>query len=74
MPELTIKLDRYLMKRLRFQSKQHGRSNEDEAREILRQELTDLGTAIRRRFARVGGIELDIPPRGPERPLPTFDD
>jgi antitoxin FitA len=73
-PKVTIKLDSYLMKRLRLQAKQHGRTEEGEVREILRQELTDLGAEIQRRFARFGGVELDLPPRGPARPLPTFDD
>lgn len=51
---------------------------EEEAREILRIELAkptpkvartgkDLVDAIRRRFAPYGGVELEIPPRGPIR-------
>ena len=34
----------------------------------------DLGTAIHRRFAALGGIELEIPPRQfSNREIPTFD-
>lgn len=52
---------------------------EQEAREILKNELgkpllgkppqtgRDLVEAIRRRFAPYGGVELEIPPRGPIR-------
>jgi hypothetical protein len=35
----------------------------------------DLGTAIHRRFAALGGVDLEIPPRTfSTRPLPTFDE
>ena len=47
---------------------------EQEAREILQSALSkspqtgeDLYKAIRRRFAPLGGVELEIPPRGPIR-------
>ena len=82
MASLTIrKLDDILKTQLRLRAAKNGRSMEDEARKILRAALTqdeaeevDLGTAIRRRFARFGNVELDIPPRGPARPLPRFDE
>ena len=52
----------------------HGCSMEQEAREILKSALSqpeeqpkDLVEAIRRRFAKYGGVELNIPPRGPIR-------
>ena len=44
---------------------------EQEAREILRSALSepeeqpDLAEAIRRRFAKYGGVDLKIPPREP---------
>jgi plasmid stability protein len=44
---------------------------EQEAREILKtalnqpEEQPDLAEAIRRRFAKYGGVELKIPPREP---------
>ena len=53
---------------------------EDEARDILRTALNhqtptqkDLATAINSRFASLGGVELDIPPRSPMRQPPRFD-
>ena len=52
----------------------HGRSMEQEAREILKAAVSepegqpkDLVEAIRRRFAKYGGVDLHIPPRGPIR-------
>jgi hypothetical protein len=32
----------------------------------------ELADAIRRRFAPLGGVELEIPPRGPGRAPPRF--
>jgi plasmid stability protein len=81
MASLTVRnLDERLKKKLRLRAANNGRSMEEEARKILQAALgerkhdVDLGTAIRRRFARFGNVELDIPPRGPARPLPTFDE
>ena len=61
-------------RKLRIRAAQHGRSMEQEAREILQCELSktpqtgkDLVAAIRRRFAPLGGVDLEIPPRGPIR-------
>ena len=80
MASITIRnLDDELKKRLRVRSAQHGRSMEDEARDILRVALAterptpaDLGQAIHRRFSALGGIELTIPPREPMREPPDF--
>lgn len=65
--------------RLRQRAARHGRSMEAEAREILKQVLAarpetgeQLYAAIRRRFAPLGGVELDLPPREPSRPPPDF--
>jgi hypothetical protein len=33
-----------------------------------------LAEAIRRRFARFGGVELELPPREPARPPPDFSE
>jgi plasmid stability protein len=51
--------------RLRIRAAQHGRSMEEEAREILKVELKGkrtkerhLAESIRRRFAALGGVEL----------------
>ena len=48
---------------------EHSRSIEEEVNEILRQTVGpsslsgNLGTAIHERFAALGGVELDLPPR-----------
>ena len=75
MASLTIrKLEESTKRKLRIRAARHGRSMEQEAREILRAELNrpekeplNLAEAIRRRFAPLGGVELKIPPRGPIR-------
>lgn len=73
------RLDPEVKDRLRQRAARHGRSMEAEAREILKQALaarpetgTELYTAIRRRFAPLGGIELDLPPRERSRLPPDF--
>ncbi|MFZ3214393.1 MAG: hypothetical protein WA188_23040 [Terriglobales bacterium] len=71
MATLTIRrLDEKTKTRLRIQAAQHGRSMEEEAREILRSCLStsrparkNLAEAIRRRFAAFGGIRLELPRR-----------
>jgi plasmid stability protein len=75
MASITIRqLPEETKRKLRIRAAQHGRSMEQEAREILRTELNrpvqtgkDLVDAIRRRFAPLGGVDLEIPPRGPIR-------
>ncbi len=73
-------LDDDLKARLRVQAARHGRSMEDEARDILRCALNvepgipqNLAEAIHRRFAPLGGWDIEIPPREPMREPPTFD-
>ena len=81
MASITVRrIDDGLKKQLRLRAAKHGRSMEDEVRAILREALlkdddesVDLGTAIRRRFARFGDVKLEFPPRGPMRKLPRFD-
>ncbi len=81
MSSITVrKIDEGLKKKLRVRAAQHGRSMEDEVRAILRAALAkeeaaehDLGTAIRRRFARFGDLKLEPLPRGTMRELPSFD-
>jgi antitoxin FitA len=71
MAALTIQdLDERLEARLRAQAAIHGRSMEDEARDILRTALStepesgrSLVDSIRSRIAPLGGIELNISPR-----------
>ncbi len=81
MASITIRqLPEITKRRLRVRAAQNGRSMEQEAREILRIELSkptetkrppktgkDLVESIRRRFAPLGGVDLEIPPRGPIR-------
>ena len=80
MASITIRnLDESLESKLRVQAAQHGRSMEDEARVILKTALSgadqkeDLATAIRRRIAPFGGVELRIPPREAVRRPPRFE-
>ena len=67
-------LEENTKRKLRMRAARHGRSMEQEAREILKSALSqpeeqskDLVDTIRRRFAKYGGVELNIPPRGPIR-------
>jgi len=79
MASLTIRnIDDALKRRLRLRAAGHGRSMEEEVREILRATVgaapvpADLGRSIHARFAALGGVELELPPRGPARRPPTF--
>jgi antitoxin FitA len=80
MASLTIRnLDEPLKARLRVQAAIHGRSMEDEARDILRTALCrqpkqpgNLAAAIRKRFAPLGGVELPEVPREAMREPPDF--
>lgn len=71
MASMTIRnIDDKLKARLRIQAATHGRSMEDEARDILRTALStkpprtrNLVESIRARIEPLGGIELDIPAR-----------
>jgi plasmid stability protein len=81
MAGITIRnLEDGLKRRLRIRVADHGLSMEEEVRQILRaalkQELavpSNLASAIRARFAPLGGVELDLPPREPIREAPRFD-
>lgn len=78
MASITIrKLDEATKQRLRLRAAHNKRSMEDEARNILRAALAatavtalDLGQVIHRRFARLGGIELQLPAREAIRKAP----
>ena len=80
MASLTIRnLDEPLKARLRIQAAVHGRSMEDEARDILRTALSrepvqpsNLAASIRKRFAPLGGVELPEVPREAMREPPDF--
>ena len=81
MASITVRnLDEELKQRLRIRAAEHGRSMEQEVREILRMELDrdaapvrNLGTAIHELFRPLGGVDLEIPPREPMREPPRFD-
>lgn len=81
MASITIRnLDEGLKSRLRVQAAIHGRSMEDEARDILRsvlarhsQPATNLADAIHARFAALGGVDLPVTPREPMREPSALD-
>ena len=80
MASITVRnLDEGVKKRLRLRAADNGRSMEEEARIILREAVEpetgeeNLAEAIRARFAPLGGVELELPPRGPMREPPKFD-
>jgi plasmid stability protein len=77
-------LDPALKEQLRIRAAHNGRSMEAEARAILREVLmvqqsarpasgAELVASIRRRFAPLGGVDLELPPRGPGREPPRFE-
>ena len=80
MASLTIrKLDEKTKARLRVRAARHGRSMEEEAREILRTAVSaaaprslNLADSIQQRFAPFGGVELKLPKRDSLRRPPDF--
>ena len=80
MASMTIRdLDEHLKARLRLRAARHGRSMEEEARDILRTALAvrggsgrDLVRSIRTRIEPLGGEELEIAPREPMREPPDL--
>ena len=78
MASITIRnLDDETKARLRMRAARHRRSMEEEARNVLRQALAtpegpgvSLAEAVQRRFRKLGGVELELPRRGPMRPPP----
>ena len=71
MASITIRdIDERLKTRLRVRAAHHGRSMEEEARDILRSALSTARTrsgslvdSIRARIEPLGGVELEIAPR-----------
>ena len=74
MATITIRnLDETVKRKLQVRAALNGRSMEAEVRKTLSESIEritqsdekegDLGTAIKRRFAAFGGVELEIPPR-----------
>ena len=80
MASITIRrLQESLKGRLRVRAAHHGRSMEEEAREILKAALSNetsshrnLAESIRARFAGLGGVELPEVPREPMRRPPKL--
>lgn len=80
MASITIRrLDDSLKAKLRVRAASHGRSMEEEAREILRKGLSspsprgpNLAEAIRRIIAPLGGVDLTLPKRDAIRRPPKF--
>ena len=78
MASITIRnLEESTKRKLKVRAAVHGRSMEQEAREILKSALrqkskkpktgADLAEAIRQRFAPLGGVELEPLPETPIR-------
>jgi plasmid stability protein len=84
MATITIRnLDEKVKHRLQVRAALNGRSMEAEVREMLSDLVAispaasgqGLGTAIHKRFAALGGVELVIPPRQfSSRPVLKFDE
>lgn len=80
MATLTIRsLDDGVKAKLRMLAASHGRSMEEEAREILKEGVSakrasrlNLAESIRRHIAPLGGVELELPPREFPRDPPDF--
>ena len=82
MATLTIRsVDAALKERLRVRAARHGHSMEAEMRQILETTLAEpvgspqpnLAEAIRRRFAPLGGVDLELPPDEFVDAPPAFD-
>lgn len=80
MASITIRnLDDDVRTRLRVRAAEHNRSMEEEVRIILSGAVSDAKSAprdlaafTRECFAPLGGVELEIPLRGPMREPPDF--
>jgi plasmid stability protein len=82
MATLTIRnVDAGVKERLRVRAARHGRSMEAEARAILSEDVAsdrdqpepNLAEAIRRRFAPLGGVDLELPPAEVVDAPPSLD-
>jgi len=84
MATLTIRnLDDSTKAQLRLRAARHGRSMEEEARAILRQAvagappqptMAGVGHRIQAHFARLGGVELELPDRAGLPQPPDFSE
>jgi antitoxin FitA len=80
MTQITIRnIDDAVRLKLRTRAAAKGRSLEAELREIITRAASeaeatvDVGLSIRQRVQRLGGVELQIPPRSQARKLPDFE-
>ncbi|HTC87280.1 MAG TPA: hypothetical protein VK686_03210 [Bryobacteraceae bacterium] len=81
MASITIRrLDDAVKARLRIRAARHGRSMEEEARQVLSAALAEepkralnLAESIRRRIKPLGGVDLELPVREPIRNPPNFE-
>ena len=81
MASITIRrLDDAVKARLRMRAARHGRSMEEEARQVLSAALADepkralnLAASIRRHIEPLGGVDLELPVREPIRNPPNFE-
>ena len=82
MASITIRnLDPRVKERLRLRAAKHGHSMENEARQILHAALStsveptgqSLVDAIRARFAKVGFVDIELPPRELAEDPPSFE-
>ena len=81
MDSITIRqLEPGVKARLRVRAAEHGRSMEQEAREILKAGLSrepaaqlNLVAAIRRHIEPLGGVDLKLPKREAARRPPKFE-
>ena len=80
MASITIRnLDDDVKTRIRIRAAENHRSMEEEVRVILRNAVTgrpagprNLATFTRQCFGSLGGVELELPTRGPMREPPGF--
>jgi antitoxin FitA len=80
METLTIKnLETSLMEILHLAAASHGRTMEEEARNILHEHFKEsapvggMGDRMHARFAAIGGIELELPSRAGAPRAAMFD-
>ena len=62
---------------LRVRAAQNGRSMQEEARAILRRAVAgltgpELLRIMEQKFGPADGVDLELPPRGPDRPPPDL--
>jgi plasmid stability protein len=80
MAAITVRnLDDHVKHRLRVRAAQHGRSMEAEVRAIIveavgvEDEPKNILMALHERFAELGGVDLDLPPRNTPPRIVEFD-